>query len=257
MGGDRSARQAALLRYVDDRGAGRLDAAHLLRGAARHAVVDGDLDAAREQLAAQLACEVVGDPPAGQAHEGRAVQAAHDQLRPGAAVERQPAAQRCDLEARPLLPHAQHPGLAAGDLRAHIELGADRTEPEQPDAVLPCSIGSRRCCGVRLRLREWPMWVAMCATASGRANSGITPSPSSSRCSLATPRSRTRVIVSVREPASSESCTSSASALRGSVCGRASPRIRSKGSAALSRPYGFRGLCGAPWHAAIPGGGAW
>jgi hypothetical protein len=85
------------------------------------------------------------------------------------------------------------------------------------------------------------MWVATWASASGRAISGMMPSPSSSTWSAAAPRSRRRVSVIVRAPASSEFCTSSASAFRGSVCERASQRISSNGSAGRRRPVRISG----------------
>src|SRR5438128_166650 len=78
------------------------------------------------------------------------------------------------------------------------------------------------------------MLVAIYRSASSRPRPGRTPSPSSRTVSAGPPRNRRRDTTTRRACASIEFCTSSATALRGSDCDRASQRMRSNGSAGRS-----------------------
>ena len=106
--------------------------------------------------------------------------------------------------------------------------------PSRPMPYLPATISSWRSRGDSPRLREWPMFVAIARSAASRESSGTIPSPSSRMTSAGARRTRRRSIVTRRAFASSEFCTSSATALRGSLWLRASHRMRSNGSAGLS-----------------------
>src|SRR5437763_17215954 len=89
------------------------------------------------------------------------------------------------------------PTAAAGHLGAHLELGADRPEAEEPDPVLSLEQQLATLRGRQIALARVADGVAMYASASGRSISGMTPSPSSCTRRQAPPRSRTRVRVTV------------------------------------------------------------
>src|SRR5439155_1211613 len=114
----------------------RLHAAHLLRPPARHPIMHRDGHVAVDELPPQLGRQVVADPPPGERYQGGPMEPPNDHLRPRAR-EPEPPAQGRHLEVRLLLPHPERPRLAAPDLRAHLELRADRPEAEEPDPVLP------------------------------------------------------------------------------------------------------------------------
>jgi hypothetical protein len=106
-----------------------------LRAPGRHAVLDHEIDLARQELATKLGREVVGGAPPDQGREGFAVETGDDDLRP-ALVQREASADRFDHVVGAVAAQDQPVRTVSGDRAAHLEHLPQAPVSEQPDPVL-------------------------------------------------------------------------------------------------------------------------